>query len=77
MHILAERIILSHLKDAGILKGNLEEMIEARLGAVFMPHGLGHFMGLDVHDCGGYLGVSFIIYSMKILKNRQFKEIYL
>uniref|UniRef100_A0AAF5RUV3 Xaa-Pro dipeptidase n=2 Tax=Wuchereria bancrofti TaxID=6293 RepID=A0AAF5RUV3_WUCBA len=56
MHILAERIILSHLKDAGILCGDLDEMIEARIGAIFMPHGLGHFMGLDVHDCGGYLG---------------------
>ncbi|VDP26563.1 unnamed protein product [Onchocerca flexuosa] len=56
MHKLAEVIILSHLRDAGILKGDLEEMMEARMGAVFMPHGLGHFMGLDVHDCGGYLG---------------------
>ncbi|CAG9537917.1 unnamed protein product [Cercopithifilaria johnstoni] len=56
MHMLAERIILSHLRDAGILTGDLEDMMEARMGAVFMPHGLGHFMGLDVHDCGGYLG---------------------
>uniref|UniRef100_A0A0R3RNP8 Peptidase_M24 domain-containing protein n=1 Tax=Elaeophora elaphi TaxID=1147741 RepID=A0A0R3RNP8_9BILA len=56
MHMLAERIILSHLTDTGILSGDLEEMMKARMGAVFMPHGLGHFMGLDVHDCGGYLG---------------------
>lgn len=58
MHILAERIILTHLKRAGILKDDVEEMVKARLGAIFMPHGLGHFIGLDVHDCGGYLGVS-------------------
>lgn len=63
MHMLAERTILSHLKNAGILTGDLEEMMKVRLGAVFMPHGLGHFMGLDVHDCGGYLGVSLLLLS--------------
>lgn len=57
MHLLAERTILTHLKNANILMGDIDEMMKARLGAVFMPHGLGHFMGLDVHDCGGYLGV--------------------
>jgi len=30
-------------------------MIEKRLGGVFMPHGLGHFIGIDTHDVGGYL----------------------
>ncbi|KJH53225.1 peptidase, M24 family [Dictyocaulus viviparus] len=56
MHILAEKVILTHLKEAGLVTGDVNEMVDARLGAVFMPHGLGHFIGLDVHDCGGYLG---------------------
>jgi hypothetical protein len=33
---------------------SVDEMLEQNLGAVFMPHGLGHFMGLDTHDVGGY-----------------------
>lgn len=55
MHLLAEKTQLEELKKAGLLKGDVEEMMKVRLGAVFMPHGLGHFMGLDVHDVGGYL----------------------
>eukprot|EP00252_Welwitschia_mirabilis_P020733 TRINITY_DN5139_c0_g1_i2.p1 TRINITY_DN5139_c0_g1~~TRINITY_DN5139_c0_g1_i2.p1 ORF type:complete len:492 (+),score=94.77 TRINITY_DN5139_c0_g1_i2:65-1540(+) len=55
MHKLAEEVILMILTRAGILSGSLEEMMEKRLGAVFMPHGLGHFLGLDTHDPGGYL----------------------
>lgn len=56
MHLLANRIILEDLKAGGLLKGDLEEMMGVNLaGEVFMPHGLGHFMGNDVHCVGGYL----------------------
>lgn len=34
-------------------------MMELRLGAVFMPHGLGHLLGIDTHDPGGYAQVNF------------------
>lgn len=56
MHLLAERIELEELLKNGILQGDIEEMMAARLGFIFMPHGLGHLLGIDVHDVGGYLG---------------------
>ncbi|KAG0500489.1 hypothetical protein HPP92_000561 [Vanilla planifolia] len=54
MHKLAERTILESLKRVGILVGDVNEMMASRLGAVFMPHGLGHLLGIDTHDPGGY-----------------------
>ena len=54
MHRLANRVQLTCLKDMGLLQGDVDEMMKLHLGAVFMPHGLGHLMGLDVHDVGGY-----------------------
>ena len=64
MHNLAEKHVLKGLVQTGVLKSahdhasvdedELNEMVTSRLGAVFMPHGLGHFMGLDVHDVNGY-----------------------
>ncbi|XP_049826665.1 xaa-Pro dipeptidase isoform X2 [Aethina tumida] len=55
MHVLANRTLLESLKKGGLLKGDVQEMLDAGLAATFQPHGLGHFMGLDVHDVGGYL----------------------
>lgn len=54
MHRLAERICLTELVKRGFLVGSVDEMMDAHLGAVFMPHGLGHLIGLDTHDVGGY-----------------------
>lgn len=55
MHRLSCRVMLQQLKDGGMLKGDVEEMLSAGLPATFQPHGLGHLIGLDVHDVGGYL----------------------
>ena len=57
MHRTAERAILSKLIEGGVLTkdaGSIEDMLDADLGAIFMPHGLGHLIGLDTHDVGGY-----------------------
>jgi len=55
MHLLANRVTLEELTAAGILRGSVDDMMAANLGATFQPHGLGHFLGCDVHDVGGYL----------------------
>ncbi|XP_043278048.1 xaa-Pro dipeptidase isoform X2 [Venturia canescens] len=55
MHLLANKVMLQSLKEGNILRGEIDDMIEAGLNEVFQPHGLGHFLGLDVHDVGGYL----------------------
>lgn len=55
MHKLSERIILESLKEGGLLLGDVDAMVQERVGAVFLPHGLGHFLGIDTHDPGGYL----------------------
>ncbi|KAI3421692.1 uncharacterized protein J3R85_011881 [Psidium guajava] len=55
MHKLAEMTILQSLREGSIISGDLDHMMVERLGAAFMPHGLGHLLGIDTHDPGGYL----------------------
>lgn len=54
MHRLADQVHLEELVKIGILKGSVDDMLKVHLGSVFMPHGLGHLLGIDVHDVGGY-----------------------
>nr|XP_051221265.1 uncharacterized protein LOC127339450 [Lolium perenne] len=54
MHKLAEQKILESLEKENIIQGDIGDMMARRLGALFMPHGLGHLLGIDTHDVGGY-----------------------
>ncbi len=54
MQTLAYKCVLTSLMAGGLLTGDVEGMMAVNLGATFMPHGLGHFLGLDTHDVGGY-----------------------
>mmetsp|Transcript_111090 Transcript_111090/g.337668 ORF Transcript_111090/g.337668 Transcript_111090/m.337668 type:complete len:397 (+) Transcript_111090:2-1192(+) len=54
MHRLAQRTMLVEMKKAGLFQGDVEEMMQVNLMHQFMFHGLGHSLGLDVHDVGGY-----------------------
>lgn len=56
LHRNAEQVILKHLIIAGLLRGTVNQCMRLAFGSLFMPHGLGHFIGLDTHDVGGYVG---------------------
>jgi len=55
LHLMGERITLEELKKLGLVSGDVDEMLKGRLGFVFQPHGMGHLIGLDTHDVGGYM----------------------
>lgn len=50
VHLIAARKMAEGLKGIGLMKGDLEAAVEQGAHAMFFPHGLGHMMGLDVHD---------------------------
>ncbi|HAH52452.1 MAG TPA: Xaa-Pro aminopeptidase [Balneola sp.] len=54
LHLLAARTMMEGLKDMDIVKGNIDDIMNENIFALFFPHGLGHFLGLDTHDVGGY-----------------------
>ncbi|MEG4496790.1 aminopeptidase P family protein [Microcoleus sp. F10-C6] len=50
IHLLAARIMAEGLVDLGILRGHVEDLVEMDAHALFFVHGIGHLIGLDVHD---------------------------
>ena len=50
VHLAVARRMLEGLKAIGLVEGDVDEMVAAGVAGLFMPHGLGHNMGLDVHD---------------------------
>ncbi|MBQ5981257.1 MAG: aminopeptidase P family protein [Prevotella sp.] len=49
-HFAVARLMTDRLKELGLMKGDTEEAVRAGAHAMFLPHGLGHMMGMDVHD---------------------------
>lgn len=54
MHLMACRVIAGGLKELGIMKGDMDDAVMEGAHALFMPHGIGHMLGLDVHDMESY-----------------------
>lgn len=53
VHLDMCRLMARRLKEVGLMKGNTDEAVTAGAHAMFLPHGLGHMMGMDVHDMEG------------------------
>lgn len=71
IHQLACEILATGLSDMGLMRGNIKEAVNAGAHALFFQCGLGHMMGLDVHDMEG-LGENHVGYTDSIKRNPQF-----
>ena len=71
LHLQASKGLAVGLRDLGVLQGDLDEAVAAGAHALFFPHGLGHMMGIDVHDMEG-LGEDYVGYGEDITRSDQF-----
>lgn len=76
IHLKVAEVIASGLKDLGLMKGDVNEAVANGAHALFLPHGLGHMMGLDVHDMENY-GQIYVGYDKEIRPVDQFGTAYL
>ncbi|HOJ08441.1 MAG: aminopeptidase P family protein [Ignavibacteriota bacterium] len=76
VHLTAVKIIAAGLSQLGLMKGDLNSAVKAGAHALFMPHGLGHMMGLDVHDMEN-LGEDYVGYDNTTKRSDQFGLSYL
>ena len=71
VHLEVCKVLAQGLNDLGLMKGNVEEAVAAGAHALFLPHGLGHMMGLDVHDMED-LGQIYVGYDDETRPSTQF-----
>jgi Xaa-Pro aminopeptidase len=76
IHLKACEILVQHLEQLGLMKGDSAAAVAAGAHALFFPHGLGHMMGLDVHDMEN-LGENNVGYDEKTKRSEQFGLAYL
>ena len=76
IHLQAAKIIANGLKDLGLMQGDMDEAVAVGAHALFFPHGLGHMIGLDVHDMED-LGEDYVGYSDDVTRSTQFGTAYL
>ena len=76
VHLNSAKVIANGLKELGLMKGNVDDAVNEGAHALFFPHGLGHMLGLDVHDMEG-LGEGFVGYDEETQRSDQFGLAYL
>ena len=76
IHLEVSRVIASGLVDLGLMQGNIDDIVHAGAHALFFPHGLGHMLGLDVHDMEN-LGEDNVGYDNTVSRSSQFGLAYL
>lgn len=71
LHLLGAKLMTQGLIELGIMQGNAEEAVAAGAHALFFPHGMGHMIGMDVHDMEN-LGEDLVGYDEEIQRSNQF-----
>lgn len=70
IHLEAARVIVDGLKDLGLMRGNTDAAVAAGAHALFMPHGLGHMIGMDAHDMED-IGENYVGYDSHTERSRE------
>ncbi|HLP59467.1 MAG TPA: aminopeptidase P family protein, partial [Candidatus Deferrimicrobium sp.] len=76
IHLNTSKVIAQGLKELGLMKGDIEVAVHEGAHALFFPHGLGHMLGLDVHDMED-LGENYVGYDETVERSKQFGLAYL
>lgn len=76
VHTIASTVMANRLKELGLMKGNMDDAVSHGAHALFFPHGIGHMIGLDVHDMED-IGEEHVGYDAEFVRSKQFGTAYL